>query len=228
MSIPVRMPLPEQLAHTQSNLMAYCPYDYANGYNIAILRHLSAYKQMREELIALFSCVIAHATRPEDMEYVWFLRNICPHNFHELVPKLVEDCLNVLEERTAETTQKHDRDPALERIIIEERLPDTTLRYVKYLQHPSYKLLRILAIKHRLDADAIALRGLPKGTLQGHLLLADNMSAYGHIKQTLSRYEAIFGYMDTCCIANQIITRYPNRPSLKATLNRYFPQDIIS
>ena len=143
MSIPVRMPLPEQLAHTQSNLMAYCPYDYANGYNIAILRHLSAYKQMREELIALFSYVIAHATRPEDMEYVWFLRNICPHNFHELVPKLVEDCLNVLEERTAETTQKHDRDPALERIIIEERLPDTTLRYVKYLQHPSYKLLRI-------------------------------------------------------------------------------------
>lgn len=227
MSIPAQMPLPKELQYIQSNLMALCPYDYINGYDIAILRHLSVYMHQQENLIALFSYVIAHATRPEDMEYVWFLRNICPYTFHELVPEITEDCLNVLAEHAKTTGHKPKRNPALERILIEEKLSDATERYVKYIPHPSYKLLRILAIKHRTKADAIALRGLPNGTLQGHPLLADNMSVYGHIKQTLSRYEAIFGYMDACCIARRIIARYPNRLKLKASLNRYLSYDRI-
>lgn len=78
MSIPARIPLPDQLAHVQSQLMAQCPHSYLNGYDIDTLRHRSAYEHRREEFIALFSYVIAHATQPTDMEYVWFLRNICP------------------------------------------------------------------------------------------------------------------------------------------------------
>ncbi|MBT1180398.1 hypothetical protein JS531_00060 [Bifidobacterium sp. CP2] len=179
MSIPTQTALPEPLMHTQSWLMTYCPYTLQNGYNRWALWRL-ALEGHREEISDLFRYIIAHASSACDREYVWFLRGICRFDSGLLV-ELSEECFRVLDRRAVTNPHGHRRNPAFERLLVEEMMSDDVLRYMQYVTQPSYALLRVLAVKYRREADAIALRGLPNGTLVGPRILADNKSAYNHI-----------------------------------------------
>lgn len=219
MSIPVRIPLPEPLHRIQSWLMAHCPYHYQTGYDPDTLRRL-AEQGHRDELTALFTHAIVHATDRDDMEYVWFLRVIHPHDFAGLLPGLVGECLRTVDERAA-TGGRDVRNPALERLLVEERLSDATLHYLRHVSWPTYPLLRVLAIRHRPIADAFVLRGLPAGALHGHRLLADNQAAYDRIAHVLHQYADVFNPAEASRVARRILDRYPDRRKLKATIGRY-------
>lgn len=201
MTIPVRMTLPEPLHRVQLSLTFHCPYNNQDGYDRDALRRLADHGH-REELDALFIYVIAHATSTMDMEYVWFLRCIHPYDFDGIVPILTEECFRDLEHRSHSDTIASIRNPAFERVLIEEKLSDETLRYMPYTTQPSHQLLRVLALRHRSEADMIALRGLPNGALRGNRILADNASAYDRILRTPQRYEGAFGPSDASHVAH--------------------------
>ncbi|RSX52413.1 hypothetical protein [Bifidobacterium callimiconis] len=218
MSIPV-LTLPEPLHRIQSWLMAHCPHHYQTGYDPDTLRRL-AEQGHRDELTALFTHAIVHATDRYDMEYVWFLRVIHPHDFTGLLPGLVGECLRTVDERAAMGV-RDVRNPALERLLVEERLSDAPLHYLHHVSRPPYPLLRVLAIRHRPVADALILRGLPTGALHGHCLLADNQAAYSRIAHVLNQYADVFTPADASCVVQRILDRYPGRRKLKAIIGRY-------
>lgn len=220
MTIPVRMTLPEPLRRIQFQLMLHCPYNNQDGYACGTLCRLADHG-FREELDAFFMYVITHATCTMDMEYVWFLRCIHPYDFDEVVPILTEECFRELEHRKHSDPLAFKRNPAFERVLIEEKLSDEVLRYMSYSTQPSHKLLHVLALRHRREADMIALRGMPNGALWGNRVLADNQSACDRILRTLHRYEAIFGHADTSRVAQRIISRYPCRHRLKTRIGKY-------
>lgn len=166
MTIPVHMTLPEPLRRVQLSLTFHCPYNNQDGYDRDVLRRLADHGH-REELDALFIYVIAHATSTMDMEYVWFLRCVHPYDFDGIVPILTEECFRDLEHRSHSDTIASIRNPAFERVLIEEKLSDETLRYMPYTTQPSHQLLRVLALRHRSEADMIALRATTERRITG-------------------------------------------------------------
>ncbi|MBT1167186.1 hypothetical protein JS539_10490 [Bifidobacterium simiarum] len=163
---------------------------------------------------------ITHARRNEDIDYVFYLRSICtPTEWTDLIPRICNESFSELKRRKTLAESKNSlRNPALERLIVKERLSNMALRYFDYTTCPSYPIYRIMAISHPQETDTILLGPLPRGTLSGPLLLADNNDAYGHIIKVLNNYAAILGMDKARSIAAHVVGRYPNRHELRRTL----------
>ena len=128
-------------------------------------------------------------------------------------------------------TQRHNswRNPAYEKLIVDERLSDAALTYCPIVDYPPLPLLRTIAIEHPESAKSIILDAMPYGTMGAPVFrftvergvdntLTARRTTYQQIAKQLRRFAAVFGDEETRVLAHEIVERYPNRTALREEL----------
>lgn len=117
-----------------------------------------------------------------DTHYVSKLRNLLriygglsAEEWHDVADGLARDCARNIIDRikyqpemtTKGGTQRHSswRNPAYEKLIVDERLSDAALTYCVTVDYPPLPLLRTIAIEHPESAKSIILDAMPYGTM---------------------------------------------------------------
>ncbi|MBT1175284.1 hypothetical protein JS530_07195 [Bifidobacterium sp. LC6] len=197
-------------------------------------------------LASIYRYYIVSCNDQSDARYVSVLRNLLRmygglslEEWGQVARNLARDCArNILdrikyqpEMTTFGGTQRHSswRNPAYEKLIIDERLSDAALTYCSTITYPPLPLLRTIAIDHPDSAKTIILNAMPRGTMgpavfkysaaspSGDALPA-RRSTYQQIAKQLRRYSSVFGPEETRTLAHDIVSRYPNRTALREEL----------
>ena len=158
--------LPDLLPHGWHTIMECC----AEGLNdVGLLANVYRYY--------ILSC-----NDRSDTHYVSKLRNLLriygglsAEEWHDVADGLARDCARNIIDRikyqpeitTKGGTQRHSswRNPAYEKLIVDERLSDAALTYCVTVDYPPLPLLRTIAIEHPESAKSIILDAMPYGTM---------------------------------------------------------------
>ena len=222
--------LPDLLPHGWHTIMECC----AEGLNdVGLLANVYRYY--------ILSC-----NDRSDTHYVSKLRNLLriygglsAEEWHDVADGLARDCARNIIDRikyqpeitTKGGTQRHSswRNPAYEKLIVDERLSDTALTYCVMVDYPPLPLLRTIAIEHPESAKSIILEAMPYGTMGTPVFrftvergvdntLTARRATYQQIAKQLRRFAAVFGDEETRVLAHEIVGRYPNRAALREEL----------
>lgn len=222
--------LPDLLPHGWHTIMECC----AEGLNdVGLLANVYRYY--------ILSC-----NDRSDTHYVSKLRNLLriygglsAEEWHDVADGLARDCARNIIDRikyqpeitTKGGTQRHSswRNPAYEKLIVDERLSDAALTYCVMVDYPPLPLLRTIAIEHPESAKSIILDAMPHGTMGTPVFrftvergvdntLTARRSTYQQIAKQLRRFAAVFGDEETRVLAHEIVGRYPNRAALREEL----------
>lgn len=222
--------LPDLLPHGWHTIMECC----AEGLNDVGL------------LASVYRYYILFCNDRSDTHYVIELRNLLrvyrglsADEWHDVAIGLARDCArNIIDrikyqpEMTAKgSTQRHSswRNPAYEKLIVDERLSDAALTYCVTVDYPPLPLLRTIAIEHPESAKSIILDAMPYGTMGPPVFrftaergtdntLTARRATYQQIAKQLRRFAAVFGDEETRVLAHEIVGRYPNRTALREEL----------
>ena len=222
--------LPDLLPHGWHTIMECC----AEGLNdVGLLANVYRYY--------ILSC-----NDRSDTHYVSKLRNLLriygglsAEEWHDVADGLARDCARNIIDRikyqpeitTKGGTQRHSswRNPAYEKLIVDERLSDAALTYCVMVDYPPLPLLRTIAIEHPESAKSIILDAMPHGTMGTPVFrftvergvdntLTARRATYQQIAKQLRRFAAVFGDEETRVLAHEIVGRYPNRAALREEL----------
>lgn len=222
--------LPDLLPHGWHTIMECC----AEGLNdVGLLANVYRYY--------ILSC-----NDRSDTHYVSKLRNLLriygglsAEEWHDVADGLARDCARNIIDRikyqpeitTKGGTQRHSswRNPAYEKLIVDERLSDAALTYYVTVDYPPLPLLRTIAIEHPESAKSIILDAMPYGTMGTPAFrftvergvdntLTARRATYQQIAKQLRRFAAVFGDEETRVLAHEIVERYPNRTALREEL----------
>ena len=222
--------LPDLLPHGWHTIMECC----AEGLNdVGLLANVYRYY--------ILSC-----NDRSDTHYVSKLRNLLriygglsAEEWHDVADGLARDCARNIIDRikyqpeitTKGGTQRHSswRNPAYEKLIVDERLSDAALTYCAIVDYPPLPLLRTIAIEHPESAKSIILDAMPYGTMGTPAFrftvergvdntLTARRATYQQIAKQLRRFAAVFGDEETRVLAHEIVERYPNRTALREEL----------
>lgn len=222
--------LPDLLPHGWHTIMECC----AEGLNdVGLLANVYRYY--------ILSC-----NDRSDTHYVSKLRNLLriygglsAEEWHDVADGLARDCARNIIDRikyqpemtTKGGTQRHSswRNPAYEKLIVDERLSGAALIYCVMVDYPPLPLLRTIAIEHPESAKSIILDAMPYGTMGTPVFrftvergvdntLTARRTTYQQIAKQLRRFAAVFGDEETRVLAHEIVGRYPNRTALREEL----------
>ncbi|MHC8530558.1 hypothetical protein ACVFZH_04270 [Bifidobacterium longum] len=222
--------LPDLLPHGWHTIMECC----AEGLNdVGLLANVYRYY--------ILSC-----NDRSDTHYVSKLRNLLriygglsAEEWHDVADGLARDCARNIIDRikyqpeitTKGGTQRHSswRNPAYEKLIVDERLSDAALTYCVMVDYPPLPLLRTIAIEHPESAKSIILDAMPHGTMGTPVFrftvergtnntLTARRNTYQQIAKQLRRFAAVFGDEETRVLAHEIVERYPNLNALREEL----------
>lgn len=159
-------------------------------------------------------------------------RGLSVNEWHEVAIGLARDCARNIIDRikyqpemtTKGGAQRHSswRNPAYEKLIVDEQLSDAALTYCVMVDSPPLPLLRTIAIEHPESARSIILDAMPYGTMGPPVFrftvergvnntLRARRTTYRQIAKQLRRFAAVFGDKETRVLAHEIVGCYPNR-----------------
>ena len=208
--------LPDLLPHGWHTIMECC----AEGLNdVGLLANVYRYY--------ILSC-----NDRSDTHYVSKLRNLLriygglsAEEWHDVADGLARDCARNIIDRikyqpeitTKGGTQRHSswRNPAYEKLIVDERLSDAALTYCAIVDYPPLPLLRTIAIEYPESAKSIILDAMPYGTMGMPVFrftvergtnntLTARRNTYQQIAKQLRRFAAVFGDEETRVLAQRL------------------------
>lgn len=222
--------LPDLLPHGWHTIMECC----AEGLNDANL------------LADMYRYYIVSCNDKSDAHYVSVLRNLLQiyvglshDEWHEVAQGLAKDCARDITDRIKYQPEmvimddmhrrSNWRNPAYEKLIVDEHLSDAALIYCNTIDYPPLSLLRTIAIAHPESAKEIILDAMPIGTMGPSVFksprafgtgnkLDARRSTYRQIAKQLRRFASVFGDEEMRALAHDIVARYPNRTVLREEL----------
>ncbi|MBT1166273.1 SWIM zinc finger family protein [Bifidobacterium simiarum] len=196
-----------------------------------------------DRLADVYRFLIVNCTTRSDAVYVARLRYLMQANgasgeqWHDMATELARECSRNITERIRtqsdmplyEANGRRSsswRNPAYERLIVDERLSDAALTYCVTIDYPSMPLLKTMAINHPEDARQAIRNALPAGALDaksispgtGRRGMTTSRTTYRQIAKQLRRYEELFGDEEMRELARRIVEQYPNRRALREEL----------
>lgn len=206
-----------------------------------------------DALASLYRHYIVHANDQADVAYVDRLRrllrittNADDEEWHAQALMLARDCARNIAWRIKhqpEMVENDDgsdgrhsswRNPAYERLIVDERLSDDALTYCTTVDYPPLPLLKTMAIAHPDRARDVIYAAMPPGALPSDLTgtlvhssgsvsrddlgLDARRPVYRQIAKQLKRLATVFGEDEARELAHIVVARYPNRRALAEEL----------
>lgn len=198
-----------------------------------------------DALASLYRRYIVHANDRADAVYVDRLRRllrVCGQSDDDWTATalgLARDCARNIAwrikhrpEMTGDdgSSSRHSawRNPAYEKLIVDEGLSDDALTYCTTVDYPPLPLLRTMAIGHPDRARDVIYAAMPPGTLPdgfyGDTGFGDGLNldarrpVYRQIAKQLKRLATVFGEDEARQLARLVVDRYPNRPALAEEL----------
>ncbi|MBW3088268.1 hypothetical protein KIH77_05920 [Bifidobacterium sp. 82T24] len=193
-----------------------------------------------DRLADVYRFVIINGNDRADIGYVSRLRRLMTMNgvsdaaWHDEAKALARKCSRNIADRirtqpeipadaVGPERRSSWRNPAYEKLIVDERLSDAALTYCTTIHYPPMPLLKTLAIGHPDEARQIIYDALPEGALDARTFITRtgrrgmnaHRATYRQVAKQLRRYAEVFGEDEMRELARRIVGQYPNRKALR-------------
>ncbi|PJM72974.1 hypothetical protein CS006_06890 [Bifidobacterium primatium] len=197
-----------------------------------------------ERLAGVYRFVIVNGNDKADATYVGRLRRLIrlggssDEQWHDAARSLARECARNIAERirtqpeipwnaVGPNRRSSWRNPAYERLIVDERLSDAALTYCVTIDYPPLPLLKTMAIDHPQEARQVIYDALPVGALDANAVVPGtgrrgmdaHRTKYRQVAKQLRRYREVFGDEEMRGLARRIVEQYPNRRALRDELS---------
>ncbi|NEG96934.1 hypothetical protein GFD17_09255 [Bifidobacterium sp. SMB2] len=197
-----------------------------------------------DALAVVYRFVIVNGNDRADATYVGRLRRLIrlggadDEQWSEAARSLARECARNIAERIRTQPEipwdaigperrSSWRNPAYERLIVDERLSDAALTYCVTIDYPPLPLLKTMAIDHPQEARQVIYDALPTGALDANVVVPGtgrrgmdaHRTKYRQVAKQLRRYREVFGEEEMRGLARRIVEQYPNRKALRDELS---------